>query len=60
MNLVAMKINAAMDNLKDLLQESLSEQCGDKEGNLKMNLLVEAIKFRIEHKKESGTNEMSE
>ena len=59
MNLVAMKINAAMDHLKELLQENLCEQCGDQEGNIKMNLVIEAIKFRIEHTKESG-NDMSE
>ena len=53
LNLVAMKVNAAMEQMKLLTENSLSEQCSDKDGNIKMNLVLEVVKYRIEFKKEN-------
>ena len=53
LNVVAMKVNAAMEQLKILVENSLSDQCSDKDGNIKMNSVLEVVKFRIEYKKES-------
>ena len=53
LNVVAMKVNAAMEHMKQLIENSLSEQCSDKDGNIKMNLVLEVVKFRIEFKKEN-------
>ena len=52
LNVVAMKVNAAMEHMKQLIENSLSDQCADEDGNIKMNTLLEVVKFRIEHKKE--------
>ena len=53
MNIVAMKINAAMEHMRQLTYDSLCDQCGDKDGNIKINTVIEVVKFRIEHKTES-------
>ena len=53
LNVVAMKVNAAMEQMKLLTENSLSEQCSDKDGNIKMNLVLEVVKYRIEFKKEN-------
>ena len=53
LNVVAMKVNAAMEQMKLLTENSLSEQCSDKDGNINMNLVLEVVKFRIEFKKEN-------
>ena len=47
-----MKVNAAMEHMRELTFDSLCDQCGDEEGNIKMNIVLESVKFRIEHKKE--------
>ena len=52
LNTVAMKVNAAMEHMRQLTHDSLSDECGDEEGNIKMQIVLEAVKFRIEHKKE--------
>ena len=48
LHVVAMKVNAAIEHRKLLVENSLSEQCSDKDGNIKLNLVLEAVKFRIE------------
>ena len=53
LHLVAMKVNAAMEQMKLLVESSLSDQCSDKDGNIKMNSVLDVVKFRIEYKKES-------
>ena len=53
LNIVAMKINAAMEHMRQLTYDSLCDQCGDADGNLKIPAVLEVVKFRIEHKKES-------
>ena len=50
---MAMKVNAAMEQMKLLVENSLSDQCSDKDGNIKMNSVLDVVKFRIEYKKES-------
>ena len=52
LNIVSMKVNAAMEHMRELTFDSLCDQCGDEEGNIKMNIVLESVKFRIEHKKE--------
>ena len=52
LNTVAMKVNAAIEHTRQLTYDSLSDECGDEEGNIKMSIVLEAVKFRIEHKKE--------
>ena len=53
LHVVATKVNAAIEQLKLLVENSLSEQCSYKDGNIKLNLVLEEVKFRIEFKNES-------
>ena len=53
LHVVSMKVNAAMEHMKQLTENSLSEQCADKDGIIKMNLVLEVVKYRIEFKKEN-------
>ena len=53
LHLAAMKVNAAMEQMKLLVESSLSDQCSDKDGNIKMNSVLEVVKFRIEFKREN-------
>ena len=57
LHVVAMKVNAAMEHMKPLTENSLSEQCADEDGNIKMNSVLEVVKFRIEYKKENEKEE---
>ena len=52
LHIVAMKVNAAMEHVKQLTEESLTDQCGDEEGNIKMTAVLEVVKFRIAQKRE--------
>ena len=49
---MAMKVNAAMEHMKQLVENSLSDQCSDEDGNIKMNSVLEVVEFRIAYKKE--------
>ena len=53
LHLVAMNVNAAMEHMKLLIENSLSEQCSDEDGNVKMNSVLEVVKFRIAYTKEN-------
>ena len=53
LHVLAMKVNAAMEHMKQLIENSLSDQCADEDGNIKMNTVLEVVKFRIEYKKEN-------
>ena len=52
LHIVAMKVNAAMEHVKQLTADSLTNQCGDEEGNIRMTAVLEVVKVRREHKKE--------
>ena len=47
LNTVAMKVNAAMEHMRQLTYDSLSDECGDQDGNIKMPTVLDAVKFRI-------------
>ena len=53
LHVVAMKVNAAIEHMKQLTENSLSDQCADEDGNIKMNTVLEVVKFRIEYSKEN-------
>ena len=57
MNIVVMKFNTAIDNLKQMVLDSLSNQCADEDGDIKMSRVKEAVEIRIGIKEE---NQMTE
>ena len=53
LHVVAMKVNAAMGHMKQLVENSLSEQCSDEDGSIKMNSVLEVVKVRIAYTQEN-------
>ena len=57
MNKLVGKFNTAMENLRQMTVDSLSHQCGDEDGNIKMPLILDEIKLRIGIKEETAMTE---
>ena len=53
LHVVATNANAAMEHMKQLIENSLIDQCSDEDGSIKMNSVLEVVKFRIEYKQEN-------
>ena len=45
LNTVAMKVNAAMEHMRQLTYDSLSDECGDQDGNIKMPAVLKQSSF---------------
>ena len=45
LNTVAMKVNAAMEHMRQLTYDSLSDECGDQDGNIKMPTVLKQSSF---------------